>query len=296
MKNAQSNSLRYTATKTKNGIDYVIKIRLNDECKNGHQDFSITGDQYKAGKPHTDRNLIGGGAMGDELAVLFPEFAQFNALHLCDWLGQPMHALANGLYWLQKDKAAAMRNLRISETEFDILSKCTEQGHLAILLEDLGIRQRWALEANKAIKQLEEWTGEQFLCDSVRSNWVSDEKMNEFRDLKKAGYYTPEAANARSEAAKLAKFEKRRATIEAEKAEAICKAEKAVSSAENERRIKLVILDAGYLCTNFIYYNHSNQIAFNWLEYGDKFTPEQVSELLPICQAVCPGLILHIGK
>lgn len=285
MENVKSNSLRYTVTKTKNGIDYVIKIRLNDECKNGHQDFSITGDRYKAGKPHSDKYWIGGGAMGDELAVIFPEFAQFNALHLCDWLGQPMHALANGLYWLQRDKAAAMRNLRISETEFDILSKCTEEGHLAILLEDLGIRQRWALEANEAKKQLEKWTEQEFLNDSTRSNWVSDEKMNEFRDLKKSGYYTPEAAKARSEAAKADKFEKTRQSLKAER-------EKAIHKAETGFNVKLAILDAGYLSTNFIYYDHSNQIAFNWQSYGDTFTPEQIAELMPILQTVCPGLTL----
>src|SRR6185312_390500 len=96
-----TNDIRFTTTKTKKGIDYVIKIRLNDECKNGHNDFSITGDMYLSGKVHTDRNNQGGGAIGDEIAKCFPEFKIFNDLHLCDAKGAPMYAQANGFYHLK---------------------------------------------------------------------------------------------------------------------------------------------------------------------------------------------------
>ncbi len=51
----QSNALRHTATKTVGNEVITVKIRLNDECKNGHQDFSITGDIYEAGKPMADK-------------------------------------------------------------------------------------------------------------------------------------------------------------------------------------------------------------------------------------------------
>lgn len=59
-----SNDLRHTIdTKDKDGNSMRIKIRLNDECKNGHQDFAITADVWEKGKPKTDRYCImGGGA------------------------------------------------------------------------------------------------------------------------------------------------------------------------------------------------------------------------------------------
>lgn len=49
----KTNDLRFTDNRIgKNGEQWTIKIRLNDECKNGHQDFSITGTCWEAsGKP-----------------------------------------------------------------------------------------------------------------------------------------------------------------------------------------------------------------------------------------------------
>jgi len=279
------NKLFFSTTRTVGGEFYKIEIKLADDCKNGHEDFSIGADYWKANKNRTEQNQLGffGGCSVTEI---FPEFEIFGRLSNSDYLGQPTYAIQNGLYFLQNEtKEKAMDYLRITETEFDILRKCTEEGHLAILLEDLGIRQRWALEANEAKKQLENLCGYQFVSAATRSNWVSDDKMNEFRELKKTGYYTPKAAKARSEAAKADKFEKARQALKAER-------EKAIHKAETGFNVKLAILDAGYLSTNFIYYDHSNQIAFNWLDYGTKFTPEQVSELMPILQTICPGLTL----
>ena len=87
----KTNDLRHTVeTTTKSGDQLQIKIRLNDECKNGHQDFSITGTVWEKGKPRTDRYMLRGGAMGDQIAKEKPEYAIFNRLHLCDYKGIPM--------------------------------------------------------------------------------------------------------------------------------------------------------------------------------------------------------------
>ena len=48
----KTNDLRFTDYRIgKNGEQWKIKIRLNDECKNGHQDFSITGTCWEKDKP-----------------------------------------------------------------------------------------------------------------------------------------------------------------------------------------------------------------------------------------------------
>lgn len=37
----------------------------------------------------------------------------------------------------------------------------------------------------------------------------------------------------------------------------------------------LAVLDAGISLKNAIYYNHSNELAFNWNDYEEKVTQEQ---------------------
>ena len=40
----------------------------------------------------------------------------------------------------------------------------------------------------------------------------------------------------------------------------------------------LAVLDAGISLKNAIYYNHSNELAFNWNDYETKITQEQFDE------------------
>ena len=178
----KTNDLRVTDQRIgKDGRKWDIKISLNDECKNGHQDFSLTGSCYEAGKRKTDRNIITCGACGDEIARLFPEYAIFNNLHLCDYLGIPMHCVANGFYFLQHGfnrydegenlKSKFCKHYRVTEKQFDILSCAKSKIHFAILLEENGIFEQWKEEADKAIEKLEELTGDEFFVDSVRTQY-----------------------------------------------------------------------------------------------------------------------------
>ena len=59
----KSNDLRYTIDINNNKANAQIKIRLNDECKNGHQDFAITATIWEIGKNRTDRNMVSADAV-----------------------------------------------------------------------------------------------------------------------------------------------------------------------------------------------------------------------------------------
>jgi hypothetical protein len=64
----------------------TVTIRFDDQCKNGHQTFAITGS-YRAG----------GGCCHDLITVIFPELAYLIKWHLVSTDG-PMYYIANTVY------------------------------------------------------------------------------------------------------------------------------------------------------------------------------------------------------
>jgi len=266
----ESNSLRYSCTKTAaNGVQFRIDIRLDDQCKNGHQDFSITGESWEANKPKIDRYSNGSGAIGDEIAKHFPEFKIFSDLHLCDWKGTHMHCLANGLFHMRQGKHEWAKNtLRCTESEYQALQMAEDENHLALMLIEMGIKARWEQEAKHAIEVLEGLTGVKFLCDSRREMWTATpEKLEQARQNLESGYYKPEQVEARAQAAKVDAIEKQRAKILADYGKAIAKA-------TAEKDLELAILDAGFTKENIIHYTHIDTLTFNWYEGSPKVSKE----------------------
>ena len=279
----KTNDLRFTDQRIgKDGRKWDIEISLNDECKNGHQDFSLTGSCYEAGKRKTDRNMITGGACGDEIARLFPEYAIFNNLHLCDYLGIPMYCAANGFYFLQhgfnrydKDetlKSKFCKYYRITEKQFDILSCAKSKIHFAILLEENGIFDQWKEEADKAIKKLEELTGNEFVVDSVRTQYdkPSADEITAERNKIKNGYYSPESEVKREKEVELKE-------LKDIKNEENAKIEK-IKLEYKIKRLMFSVSKKAY--DNYIFYDHNKTIAFNWKAFGDnEMTDEEIQEV-----------------
>lgn len=71
-------------------------VRHDDECGNGHNSFSITGEIERK-KDNGQWYWQAGGCLHDEIAKHFPELAPFIKWHLTDTTG-PMHYIANTLY------------------------------------------------------------------------------------------------------------------------------------------------------------------------------------------------------
>lgn len=273
----KTNSLKFTDYRTaKNGEQWEIKIRLNDECKNGHQDFSITGTCWEKGKP-----MLHGGACGDEISILFPEYSIFNRLHLCDYKGIPMHCSANGYYFLKngfnsKSTGDAFISefcnyYRLSKDDFFKIYKAESQTHFAILLEQNGIFQKWETEAKEAIKLLEKLTGDEFVIDSTKTQYHRPEQSKIIEELEKIenGYYSDEAKKAREKEAKKAEFLK----IEQDE-------KKAISKIKLEYKIKKIMFKADKKAfENYIFYSHSGEIAFNWRNYGTELTDKEIENV-----------------
>lgn len=75
----------------------TAEVRYDDRCSNGHNTFSITAEIVD-----TRGGWSSGGTQHDAVAAAFPELAPFIKFHLVS-SDQPMHYLANTLYWLGYD-------------------------------------------------------------------------------------------------------------------------------------------------------------------------------------------------
>lgn len=277
----KTNSLIYkTERKFKNTL-VCVEISLDDDCKNGHQDFSITASIYEAGKPKTDRNMIMGGCCHEEILEAFPQFKSFINLHLCDWEGVPMYAVANGYYHLKQgfnrvkpldDNFADYfcAEYRITREQFGALSMARSQVKYGILLKELGILDQWKKEAAKAILLLQELTGDEFVVDSVRSQYdaPSISQINEELEREATGYYSQEAIQTREDE----KSKKELDELEKE-------TEAKIASLKLEFGIHKQLLGLGgkHFLENCIFYNHSKELKLNWKDYGNRLHQKDIA-------------------
>lgn len=74
----------------------TVEMRFDDNCKNGHNTFAITGSVYDPTIRGRDK-FVAGGCLHDDIEKLFPELASFIPWHLCSQDG-PMHYVANTVY------------------------------------------------------------------------------------------------------------------------------------------------------------------------------------------------------
>lgn len=76
------------------GAQLTVNLRFDDQCKNKHNTFAITGDVTIPRRRDSEAR----GCLDDEIATVFPELAHLIKWHLCSTDG-PIHYLANTLYF-----------------------------------------------------------------------------------------------------------------------------------------------------------------------------------------------------
>ena len=277
----KTNTLEYNvSTLDSIGNPLDITISLGDECKNGHQDFHITGTAHKKGRSKIDKNMIYGGCCHDEILAVKPEFKIFVDLHSCDYAGVPTHPSENGYYFMTEGigdtkpsqaefKAVYCEYYRITELQFDVLKTSENKIQFALNLKKLGILKKWAKEAKNAVKVLEKLTGCKFVNDSKRSQYISptSEEKAEEEKRKKEGYYTEVAKLKRGHEAKQKEFTKLKEDLNKE-------LEKHIK--EYEVKKEVLLKGGSKALDNCIFYNHTQILAFNWKSYG-KLAEEELS-------------------
>lgn len=119
------------------------KVRHDDDCRNGHNSFAVTGEIYIPGKRYVEAC----GGLHDEIAQHFPELAPVLKWHLCGTDG-PMHYVANSLYWAGKTKWEKPNLVNFRSTA--IWLDATEQDILTVTPEILNARLPALMEGFQA--------------------------------------------------------------------------------------------------------------------------------------------------
>jgi len=293
----KTNDLRHSFTLIRGNEKTVIKIRLNDECKNGHEDFSLTADIYEK-TPRGWRDA-GGGCCHEHILKLKPKLAPFAALHLSTWEGIPMHSASNAFYWFagifsdglgRKYHGASgsygkspaecrqifINHARVTAEECAALEAegIYTQDELQAAMEDLQLPARWKKEAQAAIAKLEEWTGNEFESKATRGFWepLPEATRAEIQARHANGYYDAANVEDRAKAMKEAKKQKTLANLRADFEQTVAK-----HSAEYEGKVWLAERDLPL--ENWIYYSHTQTFTLGWREPAK---PAEVSAALDV--------------
>lgn len=268
------NKLKHNIRIEKGGIIGFIDIRLSDDCKNGHNDFAITGEFYQGFK--AEKNLITARCCHDEILKYRPDLKIFVDLHLSNVEGTPMFAISNGFYHLRETGVNVAKSyIRATDNEMDLIKTAEDEQHFAYIINELNIPARWKKEANEAIKKLEEFTGEKFIDNSTKLEKVGISKKQQAETIAKikSGYYTAESLESR-----------KAAKIEQEKQDIInsikSDRDKVIAKANKEFEVQMAVLNAGLSIENFIFYDHTDKGVFNWLDYKKKVTKEEFAAFL----------------
>lgn len=72
-------------------------VRYDDRCKNGHNNFSITGEIWSSESSTQDRYMESCGCIHDEIVKHFPKLKHLIKWHLVS-SKEPMHYIANTVY------------------------------------------------------------------------------------------------------------------------------------------------------------------------------------------------------
>lgn len=78
-----------------------LKINISTDGCGGRPYFSITADEYEFNRIGYGR-MVACGCLHDEILKVRPDLKFLVDIHLSDIDGAPMHAEANGWYWLAK--------------------------------------------------------------------------------------------------------------------------------------------------------------------------------------------------
>lgn len=270
-------------------FDYLIK--LDDECKNDHLTFSFTGE-IKIKKGNGRYYTLISGAIGEIIAYLKPELSIFEKLHTYNHLGQPMY-IDNIRYHINEGKTdqeiSEMYNIPDIKA-IKILRNASDNKDLFhYLVFRLGVADTWEKLANEAIQEIES-KSDTILKIEGKDNIFKqfpEKECEVLENLYQLGYASKKQRELREKERKEAQKEKELREIEEERNKAIAEAQKIYA-------VKKAIVSFGISWNNVIFYDHKNELCFNWLDHAKKVPSDLINDL--ICANVLPEGIDIVNK
>lgn len=262
---------------------FTYSIKLDDNYKNGHLTFSFTGSiKIKKGNGRYYDYISG--AISDIIIYFKSELSMFEKLHLCNHLGQPT-CIDNIRYSINTGKTnkqiAEMYNIPNLEAIETLRNVSDNKELFHYLVFRLGIAETWEKQAKEAIREMEAKTGLALKIENKDKVYKQfDEKDCEtLENLYQLGFASKQAKQYRMQQAAEEKKVKELAEIEKEFA-------KTVEKAKRIYEVKKAVVSFGISWNNVIFYDHKNELCFNWLDYSDKVPSDAINEL--VCSNTLP--------
>jgi hypothetical protein len=262
-------------------FDYLIK--LDDECKNGHLTFSFTGS-IKIKKDNGRYYDYISGAIGNIIVCLKPELSMFEKLHSCNHLGQPMY-IDNIRYHINEGKTdqeiAEMYNISDMKAIKILRNTSDNKDLFYYLVFRLGVAENWENLAGEAIQEIEKRSNSKLKIEGKDRVYkqLPKEDCEALENLYQLGYASNVQKELRDKARKEEQKQKELKEIEEERNKAITKAQK-------EYEIKKAVVSFGISWSNVIFYDHSNELCFNYSDCFKKIPSDLINEF--ICTNVLP--------
>lgn len=265
----KTNRLCYTERKETSYGFLDVKIKLADECNNGHVVFSVTTSGYDK----KNRNTFAGCAQ-KEILKAFPEFKIFADLHSCNITGISSFLTMNFMYYIKQKDIKALMSYEITKEEAQTLIDLADDDiFVRYFLNTCGYVERQREKAQTALHELERLTGNIFedtAREKITISITEGERKLIERRIFDENYYTIENKEKR-------RIERMKARAQGQ----LQKIEQKITEREEKWKgviykdnldIKRFVLLQGLSIDNVFYYDGAKEFIFNWKSYETKIT------------------------
>ena len=267
----KKNELKYKETKKIGENTFIdVEIGLRYIKENFYSYFYVIGDVYELKRA---RKKITG-CIHEEILKYFPEFKTFVQLHGNSSYGMPMHMISNIKFAIDNNEIDTICcYLGISDVMAkELICWGEEIDYIKYFLEENDIIYHLRSKANKAIKMLEELTGDEFDNPDVLGIYdympLDNDTKEKIKKMHENGYFTMDNVIKRKND-KIKDLNIKR--LESEK----MKLEKEKREIDNEIKVLEFLFDEGISLNNHAYLRSVNVLAINLFKNRENAMSEE---------------------